>query len=247
MTYQNNACSANNCYSRTQGSTQYSGIEYSRHTQTEDSTYLTNLTFSSPEQLYFSPSSFLNPLRPEAQHISEENKPEIMLAVEETFQKLTNEQFPKDQIIISICPKETLKQWHELSGGTWSDGIMGFALNSNANGNHRVFAREGPKDEVLLTLGHEIGHVMTPTLGNAHDEEAKAFAFSLAWMNCIIENNIAGMSTYLNPQPAKNGLHNTAYEFVQYLMSQGKTALQAFIDIAAKATSIIKQPEIIQQ
>jgi hypothetical protein len=206
---------------------------------------MTNLTMEEPSVLYFSPKEFLDPTRPQTETITEENKEAVMETIRETFQKRTGEAFPENKIIVSIGNKDTLKQWHNVAGGEWSEGIQGFALNSNNGQPHRIFVRESPKDQMLLTIGHEIGHVMTPTLGNEHDEEAKAFAFSMAWMQTIIENDIAGLSSYLNPQPAMNGLHNIAYEFVQSLIHNGKTAMQAFVDIVNRTVSCKKQPEVI--
>ncbi|MDP6293270.1 MAG: hypothetical protein QGG83_00735 [Candidatus Woesearchaeota archaeon] len=222
------------------------GAMYSSSYQpSADSTYMTNLTMEEPSVLYFSPAEFLDPTRPPVENITEENKGAVMSIIRETFQHRTGEDFPENKIIISIGSKETLKEWHNVAGGAWSEGIQGFALNSNNNQPHRIFVKEGPKDQMLLTLGHEIGHVMTPTLENEHDEEAKAFAFSIAWMQTIIEHDIAGLSSFLNPQPAMNGLHNVAYGFVQTLIQNGKTAMQAFVDIVNKTASCKQQPEVI--
>ena len=46
----------------------------------------------------------------------------------------------------------------------------------------------------MLTIGHELGHVLTKTLSRHHDEEAKAYAFSLVWIDAIKKNNIANLS-----------------------------------------------------
>ena len=88
----------------------------------------------------------------------------------------------------------------------------------------------GPKDRVLLTIGHEIGHILTPTLNNPHSEEAKAFAFTRAWLNAIKENDIANLgSSILEGLPANNGLHDVSFKFVKEALSEGKEALAIYL------------------
>ena len=88
---------------------------------------------------------------------------------------------------------------------------------------------------------------MSPTLGNMHDEEAKAFAFEFAWIETIIQNNIAGLSNAFNPGAAKNGLHDVALQYVEYLIKNGKTALQVFTDLVCGRTSIKRKLELIMR
>ena len=67
---------------------------------------------------------------------------------------------------------------------------------------------------------------------NKIDEEAKAFAFSIAWMKTIKQHNIANLSTAIKlERPANNGIHNIALDFVLDLVNKGKGALDIHSDI----------------
>ena len=61
-------------------------------------------------------------------------------------------------------------------------------------GNGRIFVKEGKLDEMILTLGHELGHASSAQLANHELEEAKAYAFTEAWVKSIIENNIENLA-----------------------------------------------------
>ena len=90
----------------------------------------------------------------------------------------------------------------------------------------------------MLTIGHELGHVLTKTLDNPQDEEAKAYAFSLAWMNVIREYDIAGLAdAIVAERPAENGLHNVAFFFVERLIRQGKGVWEVYTGIIQRLIS----------
>ena len=97
-------------------------------------------------------------------------------------------------------------------------------------------------DEMMLVIGHEIGHVLTKTLPNKHDEEAKAFAFSIKWAETIKKHNVAnlGMSIKdeLDMNPARNGLHDVAFSFVSLMLKKGRTAIEVHQDLAKKYISM---------
>ncbi len=91
----------------------------------------------------------------------------------------------------------------------------------------------------MLTIGHEIGHVLTETLPSGENEEAKAYAFSLKWMETIQQHNIAGLQNALVTEvPAPNGLHDVAFAYVMRLIRQGKTAWQVYRDLVGINRSI---------
>ena len=91
----------------------------------------------------------------------------------------------------------------------------------------------------MLTIGHELGHVLTETLDNPHDEEAKAYAFSLVWMNVIQEQNIAGLSSAIvTERPAENGLHNVAFRFVEMIIRTGEEAWAVYNNLIRKILSV---------
>jgi len=175
------------------------------------------------------PAVFLNPIRPETAFI--DNESQILELAGEAFLQLTGRQLPKD-ISISICTKEELRQRHG-NFGAWSDGIRGFAINGREK---RVFVKQDHLDALMMVLGHEIGHVFTPTLGNRHDEEAKAFSFAEAWASCIKTHNIGNLAACIKGeqdwQPAANGLHDVAFHFVRSLLGKGMHPMQVHWDLA---------------
>lgn len=201
-------------------------------------TYQTKVAqyFSSGKQKeYHSVDSFLKPYRAATQFIAEAAAVEEF--VKEAFEKTTGEELPSS-IVIHVLEKEEMRAMHEKYGGYWSDTIQGFSLNSKNS--RQVFVKQAPLDQVMVVMGHEIGHVLTESLGNAHDEEAKAFAFELAWVQAILTHNIAGLkdNLTLDLAPARNGLHDVAKAFVQSLIASGKEALDAYKEIGRRVVSI---------
>jgi len=166
---------------------------------------------------------------------------EIQEDIKEAFLATTGQELPKD-IMITVLNDHEFKQAHLAHNGAWSDGVQGFSLNSNGRGTNQVFVRAAPLDRLMLTIGHEIGHVLTPSLRSEHDEEAKAFAFSLAWMNAVREKNIAGIGINILPTPAQNGLHDRAFAFVQHVIENGVAAWDAFLQLAHGTLTITEQP-----
>ncbi len=177
----------------------------------------------------FNPLSFLNPERPQTAFVT--NVEELKPIITEAFEKLMEQKFP-DNVSIRICSEQELQKIHEKNGGLWTPTIQGFSLNRNGKGINEIFVKQDALDSMMLTIGHELGHVMTSTLQNCIDEEAKAFAFSIAWVETIKEHNIANLAANVNTKPAKNGLHDKAFGFLIHILNQGKTAFQAFKEIA---------------
>lgn len=193
---------------------------------------------SEPEQhAAFITETFLNPERPWTPIIS--NLGEVKEVVEQTFEMMTGQKFPHENIKIMICKPEDLRRIHETTGNGWSDGIMGFSFNKYGRGVSEIYVKEEHLDSLLLTIGHEIGHILSPTLLNQQDEEAKAHAFSIAWMETIRDNNIAGLQPNIMLNPAQNGLHDVAYDFVKQLQNTGASALDIFKTLSQGLTSII--------
>lgn len=186
--------------------------------------------------------AFLSPKRPETPII--QNTTEIMPYIREAFEKLTGEQFPENHLKIHVLDDADFEKAHG-PGGRHGPGIQGFALNRQGKGINQVFVRKNHLDRMLLTIGHEIGHVMSPTLPDDRDEEAKAFAFSVAWMKTIRKHNIAGIGNAVMPDPARNGLHDVAYEYLLELIQKGKSALKLFKELANREVSITKRLEVI--
>lgn len=165
------------------------------------------------------------------------NQPAIFLAdqevkeiVYEVFELMTGKQFPKD-VNVRILEEEKLKQVHENNGGKWTKGIQGFAINRKGFANSEIFIKKDRLDAMMLTIGHELGHVMAFTLPEELDEEAKAFAFSLAWMETIQKHEIKNIK-FRRPRPARNGLHDVAYSFVLSMIERGKRSLEIFKELS---------------
>ncbi len=194
--------------------------------------------YSQPEQPHFSfADSFLTENRPMTPMISDMG--EVKEVIEQTFEKITGQEFPHDSIKIMICDEQKFRQVHNNTGGSWSEGIMGFSFNKYGRGTSEIYIRQDHLDSVLLTIGHEIGHVLGPTLPNGQDEEAKAHAFSLTWIETIRENNIGGLQPNIIPNPAHNGLHDVAFDYVKYLLQTGSSSFDVFKTLAHGLTSII--------
>lgn len=183
----------------------------------------------------FTPEIFLNPSRQKARFVDDND--ELKSIVEETFKLMMKDRLPAN-ISITVLPFDEFKLLHSKFG-PWSNGILGFSING---GNKQIFVRENHLDALLLVVGHEIGHVLTETLPNKHDEEAKAFAFSIGWAKTIKMHNVANLGLSIKDeldfQPARNGLHDVAFEFIDIMIRKGKEAIQLHNNLARKYISI---------
>jgi len=201
---------------------------YERKTNAQEESY-TKTGFAA-QAYHFAPADFLTGVATRAINSREE----LMPLVEEAFEKTTGQRFPEN-IAITICGSA---DFAKAFGPGYSDNVLGFCRNRNGFGVSEVFVRKGQLAEVMLTLGHEIGHALTGTLPDARDEEAKAFAFSLGWMETICRHNIGGLKVAITPEPARNGLHNVAYDFVVKTAKAGKDFLRIFIELGKGMLSI---------
>lgn len=174
--------------------------------------------------------SFLDRNRPRTVFVGDAS--ELKEFAEETFRDVTGKEFP-DDIVIRLLSKDEFIRANSAAGGKWNNGIQGFAVNRKRFGmSSEIFVRKGELDKIMLTLGHEIGHVLTRTLENKKDEEAKAFAFSIEWMKKIKELNIANLSTAIClDRPAQNGLHDVSLDFVLKKIQEGKGAYGVFEEL----------------
>jgi len=194
-----------------------------------------NYLSSYPASHQFTPEIFLNPSRPKTRFIGDSS--EAKRIAEEVFELMIKAKLPEN-ISINILPFHDFKVLHSMFGA-WSNGILGFSLNG---ANKQVFVRENNLDALMLVLGHEIGHVLTDLLPNKHDEEAKAFAFSVEWAGIIKKHNVANLGLSIKDdfgfQPARNGLHDVAFGFVDFMVSKGRTAMELHDDLARKYVSV---------
>ncbi len=189
--------------------------------------------YSAPQPIHTpSPEPFLKPNRPASPFVGSIS--DIAHYIQQAFTAVTGGILPND-VLMEIVTREELKQRHEKVGGAWSPGIQGFSVNKQGFGTSSIVVKENELDKLMITIGHEIGHIMTFTLNNQHDEEAKAFAFEMAWIDALVEHNIANLAASINPNPmpAMNGLHDVAFMFVQKQMKQkGKNPLEIFRELS---------------
>ena len=190
--------------------------------------------FKTHQEYHFKPDSFLKPGK---HSIFVGDAEQIRPYVEETFSLLFNSNLPEN-IKISICNEQEFRKiapHHSTIGLSINRGELGLLSE--------IFVLNDTLPRVLLTLGHELGHVLTKTLSNAHDEEAKAYAFSLAWMNTIKQHNIANLADcIITESPANNGLHNLAFNFVSKLLKQGQDAWNIYTLLITTAISFYTAP-----
>ncbi len=223
------------------GNSSYSGsmnLNYNAGSNAGSKSYSqhTSLSMSSNSSA-FNPEVFLNPLRRDT--IAMNDFSEIKEFVLRAFEKTTNEDFP-DDINISILSEQDISQSAAVHGFAWNPSIRGFAVNKlSEREKSRIYVVNDDLDKLMLVIGHEIGHVLSKPLKNKKDEEAKAYAFSLAWMKAIRENNIAGLkNAFLTDAPASNGLHDIALDFVLDKIRQGKKAIELFLELCFGKESV---------
>lgn len=180
-------------------------------------------------------SIFLSPSRPQSRFVGDSS--EARKIAEEVFEAMTNQELPKN-ISINVLPSNDFRLAHSQFG-SWNEGIIGFSVNGKIK---LIFVREGSLDSMILVLGHEIGHVLTDALSNRHDEEAKAFAFSAEWARTIKRHNVAGLAQSIKDEfditPARNGLHDTAFGFVDFMLKKGRKAMDLHKDLAKRYISV---------
>jgi hypothetical protein len=154
---------------------------------------------------------------------------EIRGHIERAFEEIFHKPFPND-IKISVCDEE---QFRKIAP---HPGTLGLSLNRSQQGLlSEIFVKNDFLARVMLTIGHELGHVLSAPLENPQDEEAKAYAFSLAWIRMVKEKDIAGLKeAIITERPAENGLHNVAFAFVERLMRRGKSAWEVYLDLIRK-------------
>jgi hypothetical protein len=186
--------------------------------------------FSMKEEYHFIPDTFLKPGK-EGIFVGETD--EVREFVEEAFEKIFHQEFPAN-IKMSILNQEEFRRIAP------SPGTIGLSLNRGQQGLlSEIFILNDSLGRVMLTIGHELGHVLTKTLPNPHDEEAKAYAFSLVWMKAIKEHDIANLAeAIITERPAENGLHNVSFSFVHDLLSQGKEAAEIYDNLVKEDLSL---------
>lgn len=183
------------------------------------------------ENYQFIPNDFLRADRRRQRFVGVAD--EVQGFVEEAFEAMMGVEFPVD-VNVRVCSSSEFRKM------TSNPGVVGLSVNRKEAGLvSDIFVLEGELDQVLLTIGHEVGHVLSEPLLDRHDEEAKAFAFSFAWMEAIKLRNIADFGhNIILDRPARNGLHDVAFRFVWKLIDNGKEALEVFGDLVRGRVSV---------
>jgi hypothetical protein len=149
---------------------------------------------------------------------------EIEKEIKEAFQATTGFDIPPD-IQITVCSPSKFKSMIS------QPGVRGFSINRKTQGLiSEIFVLNSDLAHVMLTTGHEIGHVLSKPLKDKRLEEAKAFAFSKAWMKAIKKHNIGDLrDAIILDNPAPNGIHDVAHAFINKF--QDKDPLQLYWEI----------------
>lgn len=178
--------------------------------------------FTPHREYHFQPDHFLKP-RKNAIFVKEANQ--IRPHIEEAFTKIFNQSFPND-VAITILNKDEFRKIAP------HPSTVGVSFNRKKHGLlSEIFVLNDTLGRVMLTLGHELGHVLTETLENPTLEEAKAYSFSFLWMEIIKKHNIANLgNSVILENPAENGLHDKAFEFVMK-KKKTRTYYQIYIEL----------------
>ncbi len=195
-------------------------------TYTNDKQYTT----TSNNSYYFSPDPFLNPNRPRERFTGKAE--DIKHYIKDAFEKTTNNALP-DDIDIIICSEKEFKENTKIE----DPGVRGVTLNRRHLGQiTNIIIKEDEFAKIMLTIGHELGHAISLPLVDDINEEAKAFAFQVAFMHSLHEYNVANMRNCINLDfnPATNGIHNVAFNHVSRLITNGTKPLEIFRGIVQK-------------
>jgi len=185
--------------------------------------------FTIQPEYHFVPNNFLKPGK---EGVFVGKAEEVREFVEEAFERIFDQPFPNN-LKVSVLNQEEFRKIAPAAN------TIGLSINRGQEGLlSEIFILNDTLGRVMLTLGHELGHVLTKTLPNPHDEEAKAYAFSLLWMKVIQEHNIANLGeAIITEGPAENGLHNVAFGFVHHLVAQGRDAEEIYQQLIARELS----------
>ena len=129
--------------------------------------------------------------------------------------------------LMRILPEDQLEQeFREYSSEKPPINLGGFADRAM----DVVYLKEGPFCNVFIEAGHELGHILSENIEDPVNEEAKAFAFQLAWQEAAHKTLgytrglvMDSISSRLNDLPNNGSYqnHRQAYEIVRSLQKEG--------------------------
>ncbi|MFA6089286.1 MAG: hypothetical protein WC755_05455 [Candidatus Woesearchaeota archaeon] len=157
---------------------------------------------------------------------------EIINEINTTLKIVTGNNLPYN-LHIEICNEQDMaKRYGLYAKKIWNEPIRGFCVPSEIK---FIFVLRDSLDKMMLTIGHELGHVLTTTLSSKISEEAKAYAFEIMWLFAIKENNIMNLSSLIDLSklgtPAANGVHDVAFRWVNSFLIEKKNIEEVYSDL----------------
>lgn len=111
-------------------------------------------------------------------------------------------------------------------------GIWGFTDRSR----NRIYVKRDSLAMMVLSIGHEIGHMITHSLGGL--EEKKAYAFEGWWTDSLLGLGLPYLSkeeidSIRNKRPSGSKIHEEAFDLVKTWRESGYSCKRLFYKIIA--------------
>jgi hypothetical protein len=157
---------------------------------------------------------------------------DVILQINQILKLLTGSGLPYN-IRIEFCNAEKMSEaYKKWSKQVWTPIVRGFCVPGH---NKLIYVLHDSLLNMMLTLGHEIGHILTAPRQNRITEEAKAYSFEIMWLSRMKDNNILELGHIIDLSrlgtPAANGIHDVAFRWVNSFLMDGKTAFEIYKDI----------------
>lgn len=166
---------------------------------------------------------------------------DIIEEINKTAKLILGHTLPQN-LNIEFCDKNFFgKKYQQFSNKVWTENIRGFSVNGHTK---YIYVLYDNLLSMMLTLGHEIGHILTPARQNSITEEAKAYAFEMIWLSKIKEENILSLSSSIDLSklgtPQANGIHDVAFKWVNSFIMDNKTPKEIYDDIVSGELVIVE-------
>lgn len=145
--------------------------------------------------------------------------------------------FDINGISVKVLDKPTFKAVYNInSKKEYNDLTLGFAFSKHYaswNFDQVAYVLEGNLFKVMKVIGHEIGHLVERPMINPVVEEAKAYAFEMAWGRVVQGNDIGGLrnTTIANLRMPNANPHAEAAMLVKEMVEAGYNPLDLFYEI----------------
>ena len=125
-----------------------------------------------------------------------------------------------DQLRLKVCGAQEFENSYNGSiSSSLASGFLKRASCINDDYVDEAFVKESNLEQVLETVGHELGHSMMPeSWSGKPSEEAKAYAFQHLF--CL---NLPAPFYSMFPRKCSRPTHQAAYDFVAWELILGKT------------------------